>query len=71
MYPDPVTGKADWGIVRAPDGGVMGVYSLSPDTPLKRGNFQLRDQAFEHADKYSAWRFVYDSNAKQMGTPNQ
>ncbi|WKB56148.1 type II secretion system protein [Eleftheria terrae] len=28
IYLDPYSGDAQWGVVRAPDGGVMGVYSL-------------------------------------------
>lgn len=28
IYVDPITGKAQWGLVPAPGGGVMGVYSL-------------------------------------------
>lgn len=58
-YPDPVTGKAEWGIVKAPDGGIMGVYSLSDSAILKSANFRLRDKAFEGTEKYSDWKFVY------------
>src|SRR5687768_12231387 len=24
LYPDPLTGKPEWGLVKAPDGGIMG-----------------------------------------------
>lgn len=58
LYPDPFTGK-DWGIVNAPDGGIMGVYSLSEDKPFKSANFRPRDAAFEGAAKYSDWKFVH------------
>ena len=47
LYPDPLTGKDEWGIVKGPDGGVMGVYSLSEEQPLKSANFRLRDREFE------------------------
>ena len=33
LYTDPVTQREGWGIVEAPSGGVMGVYSLSADVP--------------------------------------
>jgi len=59
VYPDPITGKPEWGIVRAPDGGILGVYSLSRDIPLKRANFGAPYGEFESAASYQDWRFVY------------
>lgn len=58
-YSDPVTGKEEWGLVRAPDGGIAGVHSLSEDKPLKSGGFSVRDREFEAKPKYSDWKFVY------------
>jgi type II secretory pathway pseudopilin PulG len=60
VYVDPMTGKPGWGIIAAPDGGIMGVYSLSVATPLKRSNFRKIDMAFENAEKYAEWWFLYD-----------
>lgn len=65
LYFDPLTGKNEWGIVKAPDGGVMGVYSTSGDKPIKTGGFTVANAAFEGAEKYSDWRFVYDALAQQ------
>jgi type II secretory pathway pseudopilin PulG len=59
MYPDPMTGTSEWGIVRAPDGGIMGVRTTSNDKPFKTAGFRLRDRAFEGAAKYSDWIFAY------------
>ena len=59
FYPDPVTGSNEWGIVKAPDGGVMGVFSLSEAKPLKRANFKVVDRDFEKAEKYADWKFVF------------
>ena len=59
IYPDPITGKAEWGIVRAPDGGILGVHSTSEDKPFKAAGFKVRDAAFEGAGKYSDWKFVH------------
>ena len=61
VYRDPITGKANWGLVQAPDGGIMGVYSLSEDAPLKTGSFPTADAAFEDpaVTKYSDWKFAY------------
>ena len=61
-YPDPVTGKNEWGIVKSPDGGVMGVYSLSEAKPFKIANFRLQDRDFEKAAKYADWKFVFVPN---------
>jgi len=62
-YPDPLTGKPEWGIVKAPDGGIAGVHSLSDQKPLKSGNFRLRDAGFESATTYADWKFIYTPTA--------
>lgn len=59
LYPDPMTGKADWALVAAPGGGVMGVYSRSEEAPVKTGNFSLANQGFEKAKGYADWKFVH------------
>jgi type II secretory pathway pseudopilin PulG len=58
IYVDPMTGKAEWGLVRSPDGkGILGVYSLSEDAPLKTGNFAEADKEFEGKTRYAEWKF--------------
>jgi len=59
LYHDPVSGKEEWGLVRAPDGGIAGVHSLSEEKPLKSGGFAVRDKEFEAKEKYSDWKFIY------------
>jgi type II secretory pathway pseudopilin PulG len=59
QYVDPMTGEANWGLVEAPGGGVMGVYSRSEDAPIKTGNFLLKNQEFEKAERYADWKFVH------------
>lgn len=59
IYADPMTGKAKWGLVEAPGGGIMGVRSLSEEAPIKTGNFAPADAAFEKAAKYADWQFVF------------
>jgi type II secretory pathway pseudopilin PulG len=59
LYPDPITGKEEWGLVKSADGGFAGVYSLSDTAPLKSAGFAVRDAAFEGKTKYSDWQFVY------------
>lgn len=67
LYRDPF-GSTEWGIVKAPDGGIAGVYSLSEEKPLKTGNFKLRDAGFEGAQRYADWKFIY-SPAPAAQTP--
>ncbi|MGH8742001.1 MAG: type II secretion system protein [Burkholderiales bacterium] len=59
IYRDPITGSLDWGMVEAPEGGIMGVYSKSEEKPIKSGNFSLRNAAFEDASQYAEWKFVH------------
>jgi type II secretory pathway pseudopilin PulG len=59
LYPDPITAKNEWGIVKAPDGGILGVHSLSEEAPLKIGGFRVRDAALEGAQKYADWKFLH------------
>jgi type II secretory pathway pseudopilin PulG len=59
VYRDPMTESIDWGLVEAPGGGFMGVYSRSEDAPIKTGNFDAPDAAFEGAESYTKWTFAY------------
>lgn len=61
LYPDPMTGKADWDLIRAQDGGIMGIASASKDKPIKVANFLQVDSAFEKAECYCDWKFIYVS----------
>lgn len=58
IYRDPMTGQPEWAVFVV-NGRITGVYSQSQDAPLKSGNFRLADKAFESAEKYSDWKFVY------------
>jgi type II secretory pathway pseudopilin PulG len=59
LYPDPITGREEWGLVKSADGGFAGVHSLSEASPLKSAGFAVRDAAFEGKSKYSEWQFVF------------
>jgi type II secretory pathway pseudopilin PulG len=59
IYPDPMTGESQWGLVLAQGGGLAGVYSFSEDKPFKIAGFINADSLFESAEKYSDWKFVY------------
>ena len=73
LYPDPITGSTEWGIVKAPDGGIMGVYSKSEEEPRKKANFNLRDRDFQSAKTYADWKFIYtpavQTGAKPAAVP--
>ncbi|MEW7850593.1 type II secretion system protein [Massilia aurea] len=59
IFVDPLTGKAEWGVVYLGEGstGVVAVHSLSTAPPLKIANFDSRFAGLENADTISAWRF--------------
>jgi len=59
LYPDPMTGAADWALLEAPGGGLMGVHSRSEAAPIKSGNFSAKDEAFADAKSYAEWKFFY------------
>ena len=71
LYFDPVTGKNEWGLVKAPDGGIMGVYSLSEEAPKKVANFGFANREFEGAAKYSDWKFLYSPGTQQVPIADQ
>jgi type II secretory pathway pseudopilin PulG len=62
LYSDPM-GGGEWGLVKAPDGGIQGVYSHSESAPLKTGNFRQRDAELAGAGRYADWKFVYNPAA--------
>ena len=59
IFVDPLTGKAEWGVVYLGEGmtGVVAVHSLSTARPLKVANFDSRFAGLDNADTISAWRF--------------
>jgi type II secretory pathway pseudopilin PulG len=75
IYADPMTGAKEWGLVEAPGGaGIMGVHSLSEEKPIKSANFSTKQQEFETAESYKAWRFVYSPvlpNPAPVPTPQK
>lgn len=70
LYFDPMTGKSEWGIVKAPDGGIMGVYSASEEKPWKTAGFGFINRDFEGANKYSDWKFLYNPVGEQVPIPS-
>lgn len=59
LFPDPVSGKPEWGLLLNPGGGIIGIHSLSEDAPAKLGGFRLADREFEGKSAYSEWHFKF------------
>lgn len=68
LYPDPVTGSSEWGLIRSFDGRIAGIYSLSRQRPLKQANFPAQWVEFEGMGSYADWRFVAEK-AFMQGVP--
>jgi type II secretory pathway pseudopilin PulG len=60
MYADPMTGQADWTVIRAESAGITGVASTSTAVPIKKSGFLPEEQdAFADAQTYQDWKFNY------------
>jgi len=69
IYPDPFTGKADWQLLRDPDGAIYGVVSSSRLAPFKRAHFADEDAEFESAECYCEWRFEFTPGQRKAHAP--
>ena len=57
IEPDPFTGRADWGLIRAADGGVAGVFSHGDARPFLRVPRKLPHVDLPVAERYADWQF--------------
>lgn len=69
VYRDPMTGTRNWGLIPAPEGGIMGVHSSSTSAPIKRAGFPSEFSEFEGKSSYAEWRFVYRPVGNVGATP--
>lgn len=58
-YRDPLTNSSEWGLVRAPDGGIMGIYSQAEGKPIRQVNFPKVLNWDSKPASYADWKFVY------------
>jgi type II secretory pathway pseudopilin PulG len=58
LYPDPITGSDEWGLIRRGD-HIVGVHSLSEATPIKQAGFSKPNASFEGRTAYKDWVFLY------------
>lgn len=61
VFVDPMTGKAEWGLVRV-GGRIVGIHSLSERLPIKQAGFEDQDMAFAGKERYRDWVFTYPAN---------
>lgn len=57
IYVDPMTGDVKWGLIRLPNGGIVGIHSLSERRPYPR-KFVVGGFVVPVADSYRDWRFI-------------
>jgi len=69
IYYDPMTGTQDWGLVKEPGGGILGVYSKATGKPLKIAGFREDDKGFATALTYADWKFAYGTGSMLGPTP--
>lgn len=68
LYPDPVTGQADWGEMRIDD-RIAGVYSLSEQPPIKQVGFPRMYRDFADRTQYREWVFAFLGAARSTVPP--
>ena len=64
LYADPVTGRDEWGLITAPEGGIVGIYSLSTSQPIKVQGFDAEFADFSEAKTYRDWIFSAEFTLK-------
>ena len=57
LYADPMTGRADWVLLRDNDGLIIGLHSSSRRQPFRRQGFDANEQSFSKALSYRDWVF--------------
>lgn len=70
IYRDPMTGEAEWGLLRGADQSIVGLYSLSQDEPLKKDNFDSGNELFAGKRHYAEWQFIAAKGGAVAGGAN-
>jgi type II secretory pathway pseudopilin PulG len=64
LYADPMTGAADWTVLRGDDiglpgvPGIVGIASASKGEPIKKQGFPSEEDDFKDSKCYCDWKFV-------------
>lgn len=69
-YRDPLNLSGNWGIVPAPQGGIMGVFSLAEGKPVKQANFPSELVWEGGKSSYAEWQFVFVAVNPGIGLKN-
>jgi type II secretory pathway pseudopilin PulG len=65
LYADPMGGGVEWGLVKTPQGGIVGVFSRARGTPIRRfGTYADEKIDFAAARTYADWVFGAPALAK-------
>ncbi|WP_341679271.1 type II secretion system protein [Niveibacterium sp. SC-1] len=73
IYPDPLSGRIEWGLMKSPQGEIVGVYSLAEGRPIRQVDL-LADPAVlppqsapavSPFQRYSQWVFGYYTALRQ------
>jgi type II secretory pathway pseudopilin PulG len=57
LYTDPVTRGKPWGLI-IQEGLILGVYSTSETSPIKKSKFPSPYEKFSEAVNYQDWKFI-------------
>lgn len=57
LFDDPLTGQPTWGLLRDPQGLIVGVHSLAPGEPIKQAGFEPEQAHLHEAKSYADWVF--------------
>lgn len=68
LWTDPMTGKAEWGLVVA-GGRIVGVHSLDTREPLRTA-FRARDAELAGASSYAQWIFKAAEIRQPLSDPS-
>lgn len=68
IYPDPITRRTDWDLIRSTDGGIAGVRSRSTASPMRTSALELDNITLPAASRYADWAFVYRPSVVTAGT---
>jgi hypothetical protein len=58
LYQDPIRGSDTWGVLWSGP-GIVGVFSLSEQKPVKKSGFDNPYGRFNSAPNYRSWRFIF------------
>jgi hypothetical protein len=64
-YRDPLSNSKEWGLLLAPQGGIIGVHSLAGGAPVKQANFPAELEWEGGKSRYVDWQFVYVPTANK------